>query len=398
MLTDALIRKIKPAKTVQKLRDGHGLYLQIQPNDSRWWRWDYYRPITRKRNTLSFGTYPLVTLTEARERHTEARILLMKGVDPSEQRKAHKAAKVAALANSFEVVANELLAMRAKTLASKTVSMDRFLLDKCLAPYLGSCPITEITTSKLLAVLRKIEDKRTLRTAHGARTLARQVFRYAMATGRAERNPANDLIGALAPLDKGHFASVTNPKEVGLLLRALWGYPGTPSVSAALKLAPLVFVRPYELCRAKWADIDLDTAEWRFTTNKTRQPHIVPLATQAIAILRALQPITGESEFVFLGHRHGRPISQSGLLTALRAIGLSGDIMTMHGFRAMARTLLDEVLGFRPDYIEHQLAHAVRDPLGRAYNRTQHLAERKKMMQAWADYLDGLRINTRLHL
>jgi len=336
-----------------------------------------------------------VGLNEVRERHTQARILLTKGIDPSEHRKANKMTKAANAANRFQAVANELLTLRAKTLAGQTALRDRYLLDKCLAPYLGSRPVTEITTAELLIALRKIESMRTLRTAHNARILAGQIFRYAMATGRVERNPANDLISALQPLETGHFASVTDPKQVGPLLRTLWSYPGTPSITAALKLAPLVFVRPNELRRAKWADIDLDKAEWRFMTSKTGQPHIVPLATQAVAILRELQPITGDSAFVFPSlSKRERPIGEAALIAALRRMDFDSDTMTIHGFRAMARTLLDEVLGFRPDYIEHQLGHVVRDPLGRAYNRTQHLEQRKKMMQAWADYLDSLRITT----
>jgi len=397
MLTETLIRKTKPTQSAQKLRDGHGLYLLVQPNGSQWWRWDYRRPITGKRNTLSFGTYPTVDLIEVRKRHMQARLLLIQGIDPGVQRKAIKAIQTTVKPNSFVMIANELLAIRARTLVSKTVARDRYLLDKCLVPDIGEYLITEINAAELLAVLHKIESQRTLRTAHNARILAGQIFRYAVATGRAERNPANDLIGALPSVTRGHLASVTDPKEVGPLLRALWSYPNTPQIAAALKLAPLVFVRPGELRRAKWADIDLETAQWRFITSKTKQSHIVPLATQAIAILRALQPITGHGEYVFPNIRAPqRPISEAALVAALRLIGFDSHTMTMHGFRAMARTLLDEVLGFRPDYIEHQLAHVVRDPLGQAYNRTQNLEQRKKMMQAWADYLDGLRINTRL--
>jgi len=393
--SETLIRKTKPTQSNQKLRDGHGLYLLIQPSGSRLWRWDYHRP-TGKRNTLSFGAYPVVDLIEVRKRHMQARLLLTQGIDPGAQRKAMKAAQRTVKPNSFVMVANELLATRAKTLASKTAARDRYLLDKCLAPDLGQYLIAEINALELLAVLRKIERRRTLRTAHNARILAAQIFRYAVATGRAERNPANDLIGALPPVTKGHLASITDPKEVGALLRALWSYPNTPQIAAALKLAPLVFVRPGELRRAKWADIDLDNAQWRFITSKTGQAHIVPLATQAVAILRELQPITGHGEYVFPNIRAPqRPISDAALVAALRLIGFDSHTMTVHGFRAMARTLLDEVLGFRPDYIEHQLAHMVRDPLGRAYNRTQHLAERTRMMQVWADYLEQLRLRKR---
>ena len=266
------------------------------------------------------------------------------------------------------------------------------MLEKDLAPYIGRRPVGEIAASELLAALRKVEARGAVETAHRARMLAGQVFRYAIATGRAERNPAADLVGALAQPQGEHFASMTEPDQVAPLLRALYGYQGTPAVMAALKLAPLVFVRPGELRQARWADIDLDAAQWRFTASKTGQPHIVPLSSQAVAILRELQPLTGRGEYVFpSGRGGGRPMSEAAVLAALRRMGIDGDTMTGHGFRAMARTMLDEVLGFRPDYIEHQLAHAVRDPLGRAYNRTQHLPERTAMMQAWADYLDTLR-------
>ena len=391
-LTDTAIRKAKPAAKPQKLRDGGGLYLLLRPDGARWWRWDYRRPVTGKRNTLSLGTYPDTGLAEARERHAEARKMLAAGVDPGEHRKAAAAAKADQVANTFEAVADELLAIRAKKLAAGSAVRERRMLEKDLAPYIGRRPVGEIAASELLAALRKVEARGAVETAHRARMLAGLVFRYAIATGRAERNPAADLVGALAQPQGEHFASMTEPDQVAPLLRALYGYQGTPAVMAALKLAPLVFVRPGELRQARWADIDLDAAQWRFTASKTGQPHIVPLSSQAVAILRELQPLTGRGEYVFpSGRGGGRPMSEAAVLAALRRMGIDGDTMTGHGFRAMARTMLDEVLGFRPDYIEHQLAHAVRDPLGRAYNRTQHLPERTAMMQAWADYLDTLR-------
>ncbi|MBN8502034.1 MAG: integrase arm-type DNA-binding domain-containing protein [Sphingomonadales bacterium] len=391
-LTDTAIRKAKPAAKPQKLRDGGGLYLLLRPDGARWWRWDYRRPVTGKRNTLSLGTYPDTGLAEARERHAEARKMLAAGVDPGEHRKAAAAAKADQVANTFEAVADELLAIRAKKLAAGSAVRERRMLEKDLAPYIGRRPVGEIAASELLAALRKVEARGAVETAHRARMLAGQVFRYAIATGRAERNPAADLVGALAQPQGEHFASMTEPDQVAPLLRALYGYQGTPAVMAALKLAPLVFVRPGELRQARWADIDLDAAQWRFTASKTGQPHIVPLSSQAVAILRELQPLTGRGEYVFpSGRGGGRPMSEAAVLAALRRMGIDGDTMTGHGFRAMARTMLDEVLGFRPDYIEHQLAHAVRDPLGRAYNRTQHLPERTAMMQAWADYLATLR-------
>ena len=391
-LTDTAIRKAKPAAKPLKLRDGGGLYLLLRPDGARWWRWDYRRPVTGKRNTLSLGVYPDTGLAEARERHAEARKMLAAGVDPGEQRKAAAAAKADQVANTFGAVAGELLGIRAKKLAAGSAVRERRMLEKDLAPYIGRRPVGEITAPELLAALRKVEARGAVETAHRARMLAGLVFRYAIATGRAERNPAADLVGALAQPQGEHFASMTEPDQVAPLLRALYGYQGTPAVMAALKLAPLVFVRPGELRQARWADIDLDAAQWRFTASKTGQPHIVPLASQAVAILRDLHPLTGRGEYVFPSARgKGRAMSEAAVTAALQRMGFDGQTMTGHGFRAMARTMLDEVLGFRPDYIEHQLAHAVRDPNGRAYNRTAHLPERATMMQAWADYLDNLR-------
>nr|WP_306345530.1 site-specific integrase [Xanthomonas bromi] len=267
------------------------------------------------------------------------------------------------------------------------------IVEKDLNPYLGHRPIAEVSAPELLAVLRKIEARGAIETAHRARGIASMVFRYAITVGKAERDPASDLFGALETPKVRNFASLTEPTDVAPLLRALWGYEGSPVVRAALKLAPLVFARPGELRTAKWKDIDLAAGEWRYVASKTGTAHIVPLASQAVEVLRELEPMTRASEFVFPSlHGKGRPMSDSTINAALRRMGFDSKTMTGHGFRAMARTILDEVLGFRPDYIEHQLAHAVRDPNGRAYNRTAHIAERRKMMQAWADYLDCLRI------
>ena len=391
-LTDTAIRKAKPDAKPYKMGDGGGLFLLVKPNGSKWWRWKYRRPVTGAENLLSMGTYPEVGLADARARRDEARKLVAAGTDPGEQRKAEHAAKVESVATTFAAVGEELLTIRAAKLAQGTSVRERRILEKYLVPYVGGRPIADVSAPELLAALRKLENKGTIETAHRARVLASQVFRYAIATGRAQRDPAADLRGALVQPESGHFASLTEPAEVAPLLRAIHDYEGTPVVAAALKLAPLVFVRPGELRRARWADIDLESAEWRFVASKTRQPHIVPLASQAVEILRALQPLTGRGEYVFPGMRgKGRPMSEAAVNAALRRMGFDGDTITGHGFRAMARTILDEVLGFRPDYIEHQLAHAVRDPNGRAYNRTSHIAERRKMMQAWADYLDELR-------
>lgn len=252
--------------------------------------------------------------------------------------------------------------------------------------------MAELTAPEILAVVRRIADRGALETAHRAEQNIGQVMRYAVATGRAQRDPSGDLRGALPPAKGKHFAATTDPKRLGEILRALDDYKGTLVVRCALRLAPLVFVRPGELRKAEWADIGLNAAEWRFTVTKTDTPHIVPLSRQAVEILSELWPLTGRRRHVFPCARgNGRPMSDNAVLAAMRRMGISKDEMTGHGFRASARTIIDEELGIRPDYVEHQLAHRVRDPLGRAYNRTAHLVERRKMMQAWADYLDQLR-------
>ncbi len=254
-------------------------------------------------------------------------------------------------------------------------------------------PIAEVTASDLLSVIRRIENRGVLETAHRTLATCGQVFRYTVATGRAERDPSRDLWGALPPVKGEHFAAVTDPKQVGRLLRALEGYQGSTTVQCALRLAPLVFVRPGELRTARWADIDFEAAEWRYTVSKTGTEHIVPLSKQALSILRDIRTITARSQYVFpSGRTSKRPMSDNAILAAMRRMGIGKEEMSGHGFRAMARTILDEVLGARPDLIEHQLAHAVRDPNGRAYNRTAHLGERRKMMQQWADYLDKLKV------
>jgi integrase len=266
------------------------------------------------------------------------------------------------------------------------------LFERDIFPWIGGKPIAEVSAPDVLTVMRRIEGRGALETAHRARGNCGQVFRYAIATGRASRDPSGDLRGALPPTKGLHFAAKTEPEEVAKILRAMDGYKGTLSVRCALRLAPLVFVRPGELRRAEWADVDLDGKEWRYTVTKTKTPHIVPLSRQAVEILQEIHPLTGKGRFVFPSARGTtRPMSDNAILAAMRSAGISKEDMTGHGFRAVARTILDEVLGVRPDYIEHQLAHAVRDPNGRAYNRTAHLPERRKMMQRWADYLDRLK-------
>ena len=389
-LTDTAIRNAKPGGKPVKLFDERGLYLEISPAGGKWWRLKYRFDGKEKR--LSLVVYPDVSLRDARDRRDAARTLLADGIDPSENRKAQKSARADRATNSFEVVAREWFAKHSATWAEN--HGDRIIrrFERDIFPWIGGRPIAEVTAPDLLTVIRRIENRGALETAHRALGNCGQVFRYAVATGRAERDPSGDLRGALPPVKGEHFAATTEPKRVAEILRAMDGYEGTLTVRCALHLAPLVFVRPGELRKAEWADINLDEQEWRYTVTKTNTPHIVPLSRQAVDILRELQPLTGRGRFVFPGARsNGRPMSDNAILAAMRRMGIGKDEMCGHGFRAVARTILDEVLGVRPDYIEHQLAHAVRDPNGRAYNRTAHLPERRKMMQQWADYLDKLK-------
>jgi integrase len=397
-LTDTAIRNAKPGVTPKgatttkpyKLGDSGGLYVEVRPDGGKYWRLKYR--IGGKEKRLSLGVYPEVTLGKARERRNDARKLLAGGTDPSEHRKATKAAGVERGANSFEAIAREWFDRLKPSWDEQHAGRILARLERDVFPQIGGRPIVELAAAELLTMLRKIESRGALETTHRALGNCGQVFRYAVATGRCERDPTRDLRGALSPVKSGHFAAVTEPAQVGALLRAIYGYQGTLTVQCALKLAPMVFVRPGELRRARWADIDLDAAVWSFHITKTDVGHVVPLSTQAVAILRELNALTGRSVYVFPGARsRERPMSDNAILAALRRMGIGKDEMSGHGFRAMARTILDEVLGFRPDFIEHQLAHAVRDPNGRAYNRTAHLPERRKMMQAWADWLDKQR-------
>lgn len=389
-ITDTAIKSAKPSDKPYALTDGRGLSLQVQPTGGKWWRLRYR--FSGKAKMLSLGVYPDVGLKEARDRREAARKLLANGIDPSEHRKAAKATMAERAANSFEVVAREWYAKHAPNWAEHHGNRIIRRFERDIFPWIGGKPIAEISAPDLLGVVRRIEERGALETAHRALGNCGQVFRYAVATGRAERDPSSDLRGALPPVKGEHFAATTDPKRVGEILRALDAYQGTLTVRCALRLAPLVFVRPGELRKAEWADIDMDAGEWRYTVTKTNTPHIVPLSDQARAILQELQPLTGRGRFVFPGARSTRrPMSDNAILAAMRRMGIGKEEMSGHGFRAVARTILDEVLGVRPDYIEHQLAHAVRDPNGRAYNRTAHLPERRKMMQQWANYLDDLK-------
>lgn len=400
-LTDIKVKSTKPQTINIKLFDGGGLFLLIKPNGSKLWRLKYRFGGTEK--LINLGTYPQTSLGDARQRRTEARALLDKGIDPGAVRKAQKAADTQEQ-DTFEVIAREWHAKFFPTWAPSHADKIIRRLELYIFPWLGDRPIRSITAPEMLTCLRRLEEKGTLDTAHRAKQNCGQVFRYAIATGRADRDPTPDLRGALPAIQKQHYAAITDPAEVGALLRAIDGYKGGFVTLCALKLAPLFFLRPGELRQAEWAEFNLVKGEWNVpverlklrTTEKNRRKgefHLVPLAEQAVSILRELQSLTGSGRYVFPSTRTDtRPMSDNTINAALRRLGYDTRTeMTGHGFRAMARTILDEVLHIRPEIVEHQLAHAVRDPLGRAYNRTTHLPERRKMMQTWADYLDGLR-------
>jgi len=389
-LTDVLVRTAKPAAKPQKLFDGGGLFLLVHPNGSKYWRWKYR--FLGKEKLLAAGVYPDVPLRQARARRDEWRTLLASGVDPGETRRAQRTAADERAANSFEVVAREWLAKR-DWVPNYRIKVEAWF-ENDVFPWIGARPVDELGAPDFLSMLRRVEKRGALESAHRIMQNCAQVMRYAIAIGRASRNPVADLKGALTSAPERHHAAITDVKEIGGLLRAIDDYKGGHVTRCALKLAPLVFVRPGELRHAEWREIDLEDAEWSIPAEKMKMgaAHVVPLSQQALAVLRELQPATGRGRYVFPGGRSiQRPMSDNALNAALRRMGFDKETMTAHGFRAMARTVLDEILQFRPDIIEHQLAHTVKDPNGRAYNRTAHLEERRKMMQAWADYLDARR-------
>lgn len=396
-LTDVQVKNAKPQSKDYKLTDGAGLYLLVTPTGGKMWRFDYR--FNGKRKTLSFKTYPEISLSDARQRRDDARKLIANEVDPGEVRKAQRAARTEIDAYSFEVVAREWHARHAYTWSEGHAAIILDRLEKNVFPWIGKRPVSEINAPELLAVLRRIESRGALDAAHRMRYHCGKVFRYAIATGRAERDPAADLQGALPPVKNGHFAAVTDPRMVAPLLRAMDDFEGSYVVKCALRLSPMLFVRPGELRAAEWLEFDLEAGEWNIPAEKMKMkvPHLVPLCRQAVEILKDLYPLTGHSKFVFPCQRSPlRCMSENSVNAGLRRMGFEKSEITGHGFRAMARTILDEVLQVRPDFIEHQLAHAVKDPNGRAYNRTQHLVERKKMMQTWADYLDGLKTGAKI--
>jgi integrase len=385
MLTDTALKALKPRGKPYKQSDSGGLYVLVTREGSRLWRFKYRYGGREK--LLAIGAYPDTSLKLAREKRDAARTALAAGVDPSAQKQAEKGQ----LADTFEGIAEEWLGKL--KLKADTVAQLRHRLRTYAFPHLGAKPVRTVTPAEVLDVLRRIERRGTHETAHRVRSLCGRVFRYAVATGRAERDPVNDLRGALVSAKAQSFAAITEPKAIGGLLRAIDGYQGQPAVMAALKLAPLLFVRPGELRAAEWNEFDLDAAEWRIPAHRMKmgEPHLVPLSDQAVKVLRELNALTGRGRFLFPSLRSAeRPISDNTLNAALRRLGYATDEMTTHGFRSMASTRLNE-MGYPPDVIERQLAHAERNKVRAAYNRAERLAERRAMMQAWSDYLDGLR-------
>jgi integrase len=390
-LTESRIRAAKPAERQYKLFDERGLYMLVTPPGGRLWRFRYR--LFGREKLLSLGAYPDVTLKRAREKRDEARKLVADGIDPSARRRAERGAR----AETFEAVAREWLELQTKALSPETISILGTRLRSFLFPYLGGRPIGMISAQEVLGALRRIEARGRNETAHRVRALAGRVFRYAVATGRAPHDVAADLKDALAPVKSRNFASLTDPARVGELLLAIDSYDGQPLTALALRIAPLVFVRPGELRAAEWSEFDLANAEWRIPASRMKmgEAHIVPLARQAVLILRELEPLARHGRFVFPSLlSRDRPMSNNTINTALRRLGYTSNEQTGHGFRSMASTLLNEQ-GFPPDIIELQLAHSERNKVRAAYNKAQRLPERRLMMQAWADHLDALRDRAR---
>ena len=395
-LTEVAVKNAKAKTKPYKLADEKGLYLLVAVTGGKLWRMDYR--FAGKRKTMALGTYPDVKAAAARDKRNEARTLLAAGVDPSENKKAQAKAKAALAANSFEVVAREWFAKMKPEWVESHSKKILARLENDVFPWVGKRPIAELGAVELLTTLKRISDRGAKDTAKRAQENCGAVFRYAIQTGRTNYNPVPDLRGALPTAIDGHFASITEPKQVGELLRAIDAFRGTFIVKCALRLSPLLFVRPGELRQGLWKDFDLEKAEWNFLASKRKKTegpktHLVPLSAQAVLILRELQALTGDGEFVFPGARsNGRAMSEAAVNAALRRMGYDTKTeITGHGFRAMARTILHEQLGIDSAVIEHQLAHKVPDALGEAYNRTKFIEQRRVMMQKWADYLDTLK-------
>lgn len=389
-LTDMAARNAKGKEKPYKLAAGAGLYLQVMPNGNRYWRMKYRH--AGKEKLLSIGVYPEVTLKEACDKRDAARAQLRDGKDPSEEKQLGKLKAQLSADGRFGAVALEWLATRGD-LAESTRSKAKWMLETYAFPWLGKRAIEDVSTAEVLSVLRRLEAQDKIESTQRLRQICGQVFRYAVATGRLDRDPTAALRGALKTAKNRHYASITDPAKIGELLRAIDGYTGQLTTLCALKFAPLVFTRPGELRKAEWSEIDFEDGQWCIPAEKMKMglAHIVPLSRQALAVLRELHPVTSKSRYIFPSVRSLRdPMSENTVNAALRRLGYGTDDMTGHGFRSMASTLLHE-MGWTSDAIERQLAHAERNPIKAAYNRAKHLPERRRMMQAWADYLDKLK-------
>ncbi|MBK5276289.1 MAG: integrase arm-type DNA-binding domain-containing protein [Desulfuromonadales bacterium] len=391
-LSDIQVKNAKPKASEYKLSDGYGLHLLVTPTGGKLWRLQYR--FDGKQKMLSFGAYPVLSLADARQRREDAKKLLANEVDPGAAKKAQKAIQGEQAADSFEMIAREWMVKFSTGWSAVHAATIKERLERDVFPYMGAKPVTEIKAPELLTVLRRVESRGALDTAHRIRNHCGKVFKYAVATGRAERDPSVDLQGALPPVKFGHRAAPTDPKKLAPLLKAIEDYQGSFIVKCAMQLLPMLFVRPGELRHMEWTEIDFEAAQWNIPAEKMKmkQAHIVPLPPQALHVLDELKPLTGHSKYVLPCHRTPlRCMSDNAINAALRRMGFEKSEVTAHGFRATARTMLHEILLFPPDAIEAQLAHAVPDRLGRAYNRTQHLVERRKMMDTWANYLNGLK-------
>ena len=389
-LTDTSIRNSKPGECPRKIFDERGLYLLIMPEGHRWWRLKYW--FQGKEKLISLGTYPEIGLKQARQRRNVARQLIAEGIDPSVERKLKKARLATEPSSNFEAVAREWFDKFSPSWAATHAQTVIRRLEANAFPSIGNKPVSEITAVELLAVLRRVEARGAVSTAHRIKQILGQVFRFAIATGRAFRDPSADLRGALAPERERHFAALTKPSEVAGLMRAISSYQGSLVVKRALYFSALTFGRPGEIRRAEWNEIDLSESLWRISAErmKMRREHLVPLSRQAVSILQELRPLTGNGRYVFPNGRvASRPMSENAITAALRYMGYERGQMTAHGFRTLASTLLNEQ-GWSADAIERQLAHAERDEVRGAYNRAEYITDRRRMMQAWADYLGEL--------
>ncbi len=392
-LTSKQIEAAKPKDKDYKLSDGEGMFLLVKKSGSKYWRLKYR--LLGKEKTLSLGVYPQINLSTARIEKSKARLLLDQGIDPSAKKKADKKQVRLNTENNFKAIALEWFHIHQKDKVERHKSRVKSRMERDLFPTLGYLPINKITAPVLLQVLRAIEKRGAVESAHRTKQIAGQIFRYAIATGRADRDPTPDLKGALQPPQKKHHAALTEPRDVGNLMVAIDNYNGTIVVKTALHLSALFFCRPGEIRHLKWSDINYEDNRIELIASKTKQQLIIPLCTQAIALLENLKAYTGNGPYLLPSARgRSRCLSENGVRVALRSMGFDNDTMTPHGFRAMARTLLDEVLEYRVEWIEQQLAHTVKDANGRAYNRTKHLKQRTEMMQKWADYLDQLKRKT----